>query len=74
MIPWEKFVEWAFLGLISGLFAFTVRYLSHLTKSVDQLNAKMILVLERQAQTGEVLHDHEKRLRHVEQHVVRRKS
>lgn len=65
MMPWEKFVEWAFLGLITGLFGIA-------TKSVVALNTNVARMLERLGWHEKTLESHDERIGFLERH--RRKS
>lgn len=47
MVEWQKFVEWLFYALISGVAFYGVSILSRLKESVDKLNATVATILEK---------------------------
>jgi hypothetical protein len=59
MITFSQFVEWSFLGGLSGLFAYAVYILGQMSTSVHELNIKLAVILEK-------VDGHEKRLDRLE--------
>lgn len=61
MIQFSEFVNWAFYGVVSGCAVYGVSILAKLNSSIQDLNVKIAVVIERQS-------GHEKRLdKHDEQ-------
>lgn len=75
-MAFSAFVEWAFLGFLSGvLFIFwdMKNSLSQMKESVIELNGKIVLLIEKDEQARVDIDDHEDRLRILENNI-RRKS
>ncbi len=46
-MDFSKFIEWAFLGIISGAAIFAVGILASLKNSVNELNNKIATIIEK---------------------------
>lgn len=62
MMHFQSFVEWVFLGVLSG----GVYILWLMSQSLSDLNTKIAILLEKQEQQGKILEDHEERIREGE--------
>lgn len=58
----SQFVQWAFYGLISGCAVYLTSVLSGLKNSVDELNIKIAIVIEK-------TNAHEKRIEKIEDKI-----
>jgi hypothetical protein len=57
---------WLLAGFVALASTIGLKFLGELTRSVKELNTNVALVVDRQARQGEVIDDHEERLRDVE--------
>lgn len=55
-----QIVEWAFKGLVTGIFVYAVKILSELKGSIESLNIKMAVVVEQ-------VSSHDKRISKLEE-------
>lgn len=46
-MDFNKFVEWAFYGVVGGSFVYGVSILSHLKQSIDDLNKNVSILVEK---------------------------
>ena len=44
-MQFEKFVEWAFLGIIGGGISFGVMFLSRISKEISRINEKLAVLI-----------------------------
>lgn len=65
-MEWQQFLGWAFQGLIAGCVAYGVAILSKMSKSIEELNKHVAILLERDSAKQYRLDDHETRLRQLE--------
>lgn len=66
MMDFTKFVEWAFLLIISGSITWCAAFLSKISQSVGNLNIKLAVVLERLAYQEKEINNHGNRLNRLE--------
>lgn len=71
---YSKHVEWFFFALLSGSAGLCVNYLGKLSESmtitsqsIAELNSKMQVIVTKLAYSEDKIHDHEFRLRRVEE-------
>lgn len=58
----QKFVEWAFMAIVSGGIGFGARFLAKLSKSIDTLNQNMATVAEKTTWHEKTLERHDDRI------------
>lgn len=46
-MSFAQFVEWAFMGIMSGAVVWSVKFLGDISHSIQDLNVKITVVLER---------------------------
>ena len=63
---YRAFVGWGFQCLLIAVAAWGVTELSSLSRSVQDLNVKMAVVLERDSTRGDQVRDLEGRVKHLE--------
>lgn len=61
-----SFINWGFQALLVALLAWGVTELSGVNKSVQELNVKMAVVMERDITRGEQVQEIKERLKHLE--------
>jgi hypothetical protein len=66
-MEYQRFIEWIFYGVISGVAVHGVRVLAKMGESIDSLNAKMAVVLERQDWHGRELEKQDNRITRLEE-------
>jgi len=74
MISFEKFVEFAFLGLLSGLSAFAVRFLSSIAKTNSDLSAQIKVLRVDFGWHHDALKDHGVRIAKLETDRITKRS
>jgi hypothetical protein len=62
----ERKLESLLISALTAMVAFAVSFLKEMTNSVESLNQKIILVVERMARNDAQAIDHEQRLRKIE--------
>ncbi len=65
-LPFEKFIEWAFLGMIGGGIAFAVHFLSKICSEMAHVNEKLAVVISKQDRHQVELDRHNDRLHTLE--------
>ncbi len=65
-LDFAKFIDWAFLGSISGGIGWMVIFLGKVNRSLHELNAKLGIVIERQTWHQSELEKHENRIQRLE--------
>ena len=66
MVKWNRFVEWAFLGLIS-YFAWSINSsISDLQKGISELNKQVVVLIQANSDSKHSIRDHEIRIRLLE--------
>jgi hypothetical protein len=66
MKDFNRLIQWGFEGLAVGAICLGVSVLSDISKSVNDINAKIVLVIERTDVHTKMLESHESRLRDLE--------
>ena len=66
MDNFAQFVQWGFYGMISGCILYAVKILSDLEKSVESLNLKVGVIIEKTSQHEKQIDMHDNRLRRLE--------
>lgn len=66
MIKWNRFVEWAFLALISYLAWSINTSISELQRGVADLNKQVVVLIQANSDSKESIRDHEYRIRNLE--------
>ena len=67
-LSFEKYIEWMFYGLMSGVAIYAVRFLSHLSASIDELNLKMGTIIERTTWHEKWLERHDEEINKMRNH------
>ena len=65
-LPFEKFIEWAFLGMIGGGIAFAVQFLTKISSEMAHVNEKLAVVISKQDRHQVELDRHNDRLHTLE--------
>lgn len=72
MIPWEKFLEWAFYGVISGGTLMVVAFLRSIKDSIVELNKSVAIMLEKSEWYEKKLEEHDRKIEILENRVRQR--
>jgi len=70
----NQFIEWAFLGLISGGMMLTIAFLHRLNESVDTLNETIASLIEKAVWHEKVLDKHDERISNLEKPITKRRK
>jgi hypothetical protein len=69
MKDFPHFMQWAFEGIIAGGIIYGVGILGGLKKSIEELNIKMALVIERMTHHEKAIDKHDERLAKIEERI-----
>lgn len=70
-MSFDKFIQWAFLGLVSGGVVYGMRFAAVISKSIGELNIKLATLLERTAGHSREIEEHTGRINRLEREVTR---
>ena len=65
MIEYNQFIQWLFFGVVGFAAIFSVRILSSLKDSVDNLNVKIAIIIEKTVWIEETLDRHQAEIEHL---------
>lgn len=64
-MDFNKFIEWAFQGLLAGAAVYGVNVLSSIKNSVNELNAKIAIIIEKTAWHEKWLEKHDEEIKKI---------
>lgn len=65
-LNYANFVEWGFKGLLTGCFIYAVGIMKGVKESIDTLNLKVAVIVEKISHQEDALIRHEDRIRALE--------
>lgn len=68
-LDFSRFVDWAFMAILSTLMSLAVNKISELSKSVNELNTKMEVVISTNAVRDERISVVEKEVREIKKYL-----
>jgi len=71
-LNFSAFVDWCFLGVISGGIGFAVFFMAKISSSIAKLNVRIAQLLERTDTHTRELDSQSERIAHLERHRERR--
>lgn len=66
---WPEFIDWTFKAIISGGLIIGVNIINRLTTSVESLNVKIAVLIERTENHAKVIEKHDERISEIEKKV-----
>ena len=68
-VDFTKFVEWAFLSILTGSVVWSAKFLAMISKSISQLNLQVALILERIATQQKEIDNQKSRIVDLEKEI-----
>jgi hypothetical protein len=65
----QLFIEWAFKGLLAGGLAYGLTLINRLTTSIESLNIKIAVLIERTENHAKTIEKHDERISNIEKRV-----